>query len=104
MQISVSGHHIQITQSIEACIHKKLSRLERHFQPILSSQVILTVDKNTQKAESRVHISGTEVFAEAESDNLYTSIDKMTKKLDRKIVEVKRKLISRRHVQTALTE
>ena len=71
MQISVSGHHIQITQSIEAYIHKKLSRLERHFQPILSSQVIL---------------------------------DKMTKKLDRKIVEVKRKLISRRHVQTALTE
>jgi ribosomal subunit interface protein len=49
MQISVSGHHIQITQSIEAYIHKKLSRLERHFQPILSSQVILTVDKNAKK-------------------------------------------------------
>ena len=103
MQISVSGHHIQITEAIEHYIHKKLSRLEKHYQPIINSQVILTVDKNTQKAESRIHISGAEVFAEAESDNLYTSIDKMVKKLDRKVIEIKRKLIAKRH-QTSILQ
>jgi len=80
MQISVSGHHVQITEAIEHYIRKKLSRLEKHYQPIINSQVILTVDKKVQKAETRIHISGAEVFAEAESDNLYTSIDKMVKK------------------------
>lgn len=100
MQISVSGHHVQITEAIEHHIRKKLSRLEKHYQPIINSQVILTVDKNVQKAETRIHISGAEVFAEAESNNLYTSIDKMVKKLDRKMIEMKRKLITKRH-QTA---
>jgi putative sigma-54 modulation protein len=100
MQISVSGHHVQITEAIEQYIRKKLRRLEKHYQPIINSQVILTVDKNVQKAETRIHISGAEVFAEAESNNLYTSIDKMVKKLDRKMIEMKRKLITKRH-QTA---
>ena len=100
MQISVSGHHVQITEAIEHHIRKKLSRLEKHYQPIINSQVILTVDKNVQKAETRIHISGAEVFAEAESNNLYTSIDEMVKKLDRKMIEMKRKLITKRH-QTA---
>jgi putative sigma-54 modulation protein len=100
MQISVSGHHVQITEAIEQYIRKKLRRLEKHYQPIINSQVILTVDKNVQKAETRIHISGAEVFAEAESSNLYTSIDKMVKKLDRKMIEMKRKLITKRH-QTA---
>ncbi len=102
MQISVSGHHIQITEAIELYIRKKLNRLEKHYQPIINSQVILTVDKNVQKAETRIHISGAEVFAEAESDNLYTSIDKMVKKLDRKMIEMKRKLIAKRHQTTPL--
>ncbi len=97
MQISVSGHHVQVTEAIEQYIHKKLGRLEKHFQPILSSQVVLTVDRNRQKAESTIHISGVEVFAEAESDDLYASIDKMSKKLDRKIIELKRKWVSKRH-------
>jgi putative sigma-54 modulation protein len=100
MQISVSGHHVQITEAIEQYIRKKLRRLEKHYQPIINSQVILTVDKNVQKAETRIHISGAEVFAEAQSNNLYTSIDKMVKKLDRKMIEMKRKLITKRH-QTA---
>ena len=100
MQISVSGHHVQITEAIEQYIRKKLSRLEKHYQPIINSQVILTVDKNVQKAETRIHISGAEVFAESESNNLYTSIDNMVKKLDRKMIEMKRKLITKRH-QTA---
>jgi putative sigma-54 modulation protein len=100
MQISVSGHHVQITEAIEQYIRKKLRRLEKHYQPIINSQVILTVDKNVQKAETRIHISGAEVFAEAESNNLYTSIDKMVKKLDRKMIEMKRRLITKRH-QTA---
>ncbi|MBT3643633.1 MAG: ribosome-associated translation inhibitor RaiA [Gammaproteobacteria bacterium] len=100
MQISVSGHHVQITEAIEQYIRKKLRRLEKHYQPIINSQVILTVDKNVQKAETRIHISGAEVFAEAESNNLYTSIDKMVKKLDRKMIEMKRKLVTKRH-QTA---
>ena len=102
MQISVSGHHVQITEAIEQYIRKKLRRLEKHYQPIINSQVILTVDKNVQKAETRIHISGAEVFAEAESNNLYTSIDKMVKKLDRKMIEMKRKLVTKRHQTTTV--
>lgn len=104
MQISVSGHHVQVTEAIEAYIRKKLNKLDKHFQPILNGKVLLSVEKNTQKAETTLHISGVEVFVEAQSNNLYASIDKMSKKLDRKVIEMKRKSVSKRHQSVSIEQ
>ena len=54
--------------------------------------MILGVEKDVQKAEATIHISGADLFAKAESDNLYVSIDQMVNKLDAQIRKHKEKL------------
>ncbi|MEJ6683822.1 MAG: ribosome-associated translation inhibitor RaiA [SAR86 cluster bacterium] len=91
MQITVSGHHVDITDSLRNYVVTRLDRLERHFDKIAHINVILTVEKLRQKAESTVHISGGEIYAEAESDDMYAAIDQLTDKLDRQLIKQKEK-------------
>jgi len=96
MQINISGHHVDVTPAIRNYVETKVDRLERHFDRITKIDVILTVEKQRQKAESTVRISGGEVFADAESDDLYAAIDKLVDKLDRQLIKQKEKIKDRK--------
>ncbi len=91
MQLTISGHHLDITDALHDYVTNKLSRLERHNDRITSINVILSVEKLIQKAEATVHASGTDVFADAESEDLYAAIDSLADKLDRQIIKRKEK-------------
>lgn len=91
MQLNISGHHLDITDSIREYVTNKLSRLEKHYDRITSTTVILSVDKLIQKAEATVHVSGSDIFADAEHEDLYAAIDSLADKLDRQIIKYKEK-------------
>lgn len=91
MQLNISGHHLDITDSLREYVTSKLSRLEKHYDRITSTHVILSVDKLIQKAEATVHVSGGELFADAENEDLYAAIDSLTDKLDRQLIKHKEK-------------
>ena len=91
MQINVSGHHVEVTDSLRSYVNTKLDRLERHFDKIIHMNVILSVEKQRQKAESTIRISGGEVYADAESEDLYAAIDMLADKLDRQLLKQKEK-------------
>jgi len=92
MQISVSGHHIEVTDSLKNYVETKMERLERHFDRITNVHVILSVEKLRQKAEATVSYSGGDTFADAENDDLYAAIDALTDKLDRQLIKQKEKI------------
>ncbi|AXR05466.1 ribosome hibernation promoting factor [Salinimonas sediminis] len=92
MQINLTGHHIEITDSLRTYVDTKFSKLERHFDHISNVHVILNVEKLAQKAEATVHLSGAEVFASAENTDMYAAIDSMVDKLDRQVIKHKEKL------------
>ncbi|XOV87269.1 MAG: ribosome hibernation-promoting factor, HPF/YfiA family [Pseudomonadota bacterium] len=91
MQINVSGHHIEVTDALRSYVETKLDKLERHFDRINHMDVILSVEKQRQKAESTVRLAGGELFADAESDDLYAAIDMLADKLDRQLIKQKEK-------------
>ena len=91
MQITIQGHHLEITDPIHDYVKTKLSKLERHYRHINSIAVILSVDKTIQKVEATIHVSGAELFANAEYDDLYASIDALSDKLDRQLIKYKEK-------------
>ncbi len=97
MQLSISGHHVDVTDALKSYVEEKLKKLERHYDHITNTHVILTVEKLEQRAEATVHISGAEVFADANCDDMYAAIDKLTDKLDRQILKHKEKLQARHH-------
>lgn len=92
MQLSISGHHLDITEAIKQHSIEKLSKIKHHFDHLININVILEVERDVQKAEATIHVSGADLFAKAESDNLYVSIDQMVNKLDSQIRKHKEKL------------
>ncbi len=97
MQLNVSGHHVEVTDSLRNYVAAKLERLERHFDRITNMNVILSVEKQRQKAESTIHVSGGEIYAEAEHDDLYAAIDMLADKLDRQLIKKKEKITDHKH-------
>ena len=91
MQLSITGHHIDVTDSLRAYVTNKFVRLERHYERMTNVHVVLSVEKLIQKAEATIHTSGAELYADATSEDLYAAIDALVDKLDRQIVKHKEK-------------
>jgi putative sigma-54 modulation protein len=96
MQISVTGHHLDITESLKSYVETKFEKLERHFDHVTDVHVILTVEKLIQKAEATVQISGAKLFAEDHQEDMYAAIDALVDKLDRQIKKHKEKISKHR--------
>lgn len=92
MQLNITGHHIDVTASMRDYIESKFERIERHFDHVSNVHVILTVEKERQKAEATLHANRANLFAESEQGDMYASIDTLVDKLDRQIVKHKEKL------------
>ena len=91
MQLTISGHHVDVSDPLREYVENKFERLQRHYSQITKSEVTLIVEKLIQKAEATVHISGADLFAAAEADDMYAAIDAMADKLDRQLIKHKEK-------------
>ena len=96
MQLNITGQHIEVTSSLKAYVKEKIERLERHFDHVTNSHVILKLERNQQIAEATVHVSGLALFARSEKSDMYNAIDQMVAKLDAQIIKHKEKLQSHR--------
>jgi putative sigma-54 modulation protein len=92
MQISITGHHVEVTEALRNYVMEKMQRIERHFDKIANVHVVLEVEKLVQKAEATVQVNGANLFAQEESEDLYAAIDGMVDKLDRQVVKHKEKV------------
>jgi putative sigma-54 modulation protein len=97
MQLNISGHHVELTEALKEYVSEKFQRLERHFDQISNTNVTLQVEKLRQIAEATVNISGGELHAKAENEDMYAAIDALVDKLDRQILKHKEKQVSRMH-------
>ena len=94
MQVNISGHHVEVTESLHNYVSTKLDKLQRHFDQIGNVQVTLSVEKERQKAEASVNIKGGQVHADAVHEDLYAAIDLMNDKLDRQLIKRKEKNVA----------
>ncbi len=92
MQLNLSGQHIEITDSLRDHVNSKFEKLTRHFDHMTNIHVVLSVEKQRQKAEATVHASGADLFASDENENMYTAIEQLISKLDRQIIKHKDKI------------
>ncbi|MBF0219539.1 MAG: ribosome-associated translation inhibitor RaiA [Gammaproteobacteria bacterium] len=104
MQLNLTGHHIDITPALRQYVDEKLERLERHFDQVSNVHVILSVEKQRQKAEATMHITGNKLFANAEHEDMYAAIDALTDKLDRQINKHKEKVTDHHRDEGSIKE
>lgn len=102
MNLTISGHHLDVTPALREYVLTKLDRVTRHFDQVVDISVLLTVEKlkekeRRQKAEVTLHVKGKDIFADATDADLYAAIDLVADKLDRQVVKHKEKVSNHNH-------
>jgi putative sigma-54 modulation protein len=93
MQLNVSGHHVEVTESLREYVETKIEKIERHFDIVSDVHCILTVEKLQHKAEATVNVNGGTIYADAIEEDMYAAIDGLIDKLDRRVRKHKEKLV-----------
>lgn len=102
MNLTISGHHLDVTPALRGYVTTKLERISRHFDQVVDIKVLLTVDNlkekdMRQKAECNIHVKGKDLFAESVHADLYAAVDDLADKLDRQVLRYKDKSQDHHH-------
>ncbi|KTD08441.1 ribosome hibernation promoting factor [Legionella jamestowniensis] len=92
MQISFTGHNVEVTPALRAFTVDKFNKLDRHFDKITSVHVVFDIEKLSQIAEATIQVVKGELHARAESEDMYAAIDALIDKLDRQLIKHKEKI------------
>jgi len=87
MQTNITGHHVEVTPALRAYVTEKLQRIFRHFDHVISIDVILKVENHNKFAEGKINAAGTgkPLFAQDSDDDMYAAIDGLIDKLDKQV-------------------
>jgi putative sigma-54 modulation protein len=102
MNLTISGHHLEVTPALRSYVTTKLDRITRHFDQLVDVKVLLTVENQKEKdrrqrAECNIHVKGNEMFAESSHEDLYAAVDELVDKLDRQVGRHKEKIKNHQH-------
>jgi len=98
MQMNITARHdAKATEGIKERIMAKLQKNESHFDHITNIQVTIDKDGKQDIAEATLHLdTGSEIFAKASGDNMYSAIDSLSAKLETQLQKAKSKIQSRK--------
>ena len=102
MNLTISGHHLEVTPALRTYVTSKLDRITRHFDQLVDIKVLLSVEKQKEKdkrqrAECTIHVKGGDMFAESADEDLYAAVDALMDKLDRQVGKLKEKTKDHHH-------
>ncbi|OGS42245.1 MAG: ribosomal subunit interface protein [Elusimicrobia bacterium RIFOXYB2_FULL_62_6] len=104
MRIHLVARKIKLTQPIKEFVEVKLAKLQEYVDNIVWAQVIINVEKKIHAAEVIVHAGHQTMKAAAESDDLYSAIDKAMVKMESQVKKYKEKFSEHRHQTVDMTE
>lgn len=102
MNLTISGHHVDVSPALREYVLTKLDRVTRHFDQVVDVNVLLCVERlrekeRRQRAEVTLHTKGKDIFCESSHEDLYAAIDQLMDKLDRQVVRHKDRLQNHHH-------
>lgn len=97
MNLSITGRHLEVTPAIREYVLNKMARVSRHFDNVIDTQVILSIDRLKHNAEVTMRLRGKDIHCEAVDENLYAAIDLLADKTDRQVIKYKTKVQNHAH-------
>ena len=102
MNLTISGHHLEVSPALRSYVTNKMDRIMRHFDQVVDVKVLLSIEKQKEKekrqrAECNIHVKGNDLFAESSHHDLYAAVDELVDKLDRQVVRHKDRVQDHHH-------
>jgi putative sigma-54 modulation protein len=85
MQVTVTFRHVRSSEALREYAEEKIGRLQRYLHRPMDAHVILSVLKKAQRAEVSLVANGKPLFADEETDDLYSAIDLAHDKIERQV-------------------
>ncbi|GAT63342.1 MULTISPECIES: ribosome hibernation-promoting factor, HPF/YfiA family [Paludibacter] len=96
MTIRIQAIKFEASQKLEEHITKKVSKLDRFFDEILSAEVILKVVKPeavaNKEALVKINIPGNEIFASKVCDTFEEAVDTAVDAIEKQVIRHKEKI------------
>jgi len=95
MQITVKGKNVEVTEALKSYAEKRIGKISRYFDRIISIDVTLSTERGWHIAEVNVFADGFVLRGEERTNDMYSSIDKVHEKLESQIKKHKEKNTSK---------
>lgn len=103
MKINLSGHHVEVTDSIKTHIEEKFSKIANHFPTLIALDVILSKVHNQYQVEIITNYEGGRISASGIDDVMFPAIASSAKKLDAALKHRKGQLKANLHSKPEAT-
>jgi len=95
MRINISGKHMDVTNALKELIEKKMKKLDKFFDEDTDVKVVLSVEKDRNIMEATIHHEGLIIRSEDHTRDMYSTVDKVVRKLEKQLLSHKSKLTAR---------
>ncbi len=82
MKINLSGHHVEVTDSIREHIEEKFYKVANHFPTLITLDVIISKEHNMYQVELTTNYEGGRISAKGSDNVMYPAIATAAKKFD----------------------
>ena len=89
MEVQISGHHAQVTESMRKHVNRRLKKIGNHFRYPTTTDVILEKMKASWMAEATIRGRKVSIHAKSEARDVFSAVDSLSHKLDRQIIKHK---------------
>lgn len=96
MKIQITGRHIDVSDALRDYAEKKISKLEKYFQQLIDTHLILYVEKLDHAAELIMNGDSVQFHARDKAADLYSAIDLLADKMEVQISRYKEKIQTRK--------
>ena len=85
MQISMTFRHMTPTDAMKQLIEDKVTRVKKFLHGPIEANVVLSVERYLQACDVTISVGGRTYKGHEETDDMYTSLDKVMDKIERQI-------------------
>jgi ribosomal subunit interface protein len=82
MKINLSGHHVEVTDSIREHLDEKFSKIANHFPTLIALEVIISKEHNDHQVELITNYEGGRISVKGSNSVMFPAIANAAKKLD----------------------
>lgn len=96
MELTITGRHVEVTQSLRECLEKKLSKLQKYINKDVSAHAVFSEERGKLITEITINDSSNTFRSRKSAPDTYASIDLVVDTLEQQIKKHKDRLREKR--------
>jgi putative sigma-54 modulation protein len=99
MQIRTTARHFDLTDDLRDFAEKQIGKLDKYFNHIIDSHLIMEMEKSRMTAELKMKVYGTVLTSKHRSFDMYDSVERVIDKMETQLKRYKDRLKDKRAKQ-----